>query len=258
MGLARSMCASQRLSDRFDDLAPLALLLGTMTSKTRFDAIVVDEAQDFRPNYWDGVTALLADQKTSALYIFFDPNQALYDIEQKLPVNSDPFFLTFNCRNTKSIHEFAYRHYRGQEVDPPPGLDGVPIEAIAEDGLQHQMQAIHQYAAKLLLKEKLNSRSIAVLVCGQPKADYYALRRMPLPNGIPWSVEGGVSDPGVRLDTVRRFKGLEADFVFLWGLESAKHTDREELLYVGATRAKSRLVLVGARHAVQAVLGPVA
>ena len=47
------------------------------------------------------------------------------------------------------------------------------------------------------------------------------------------------------MDTVRRFKGLEASVVILWGLDGVDWERSEELLYVGMSRAKSLLVVVG-------------
>jgi superfamily I DNA/RNA helicase len=54
-----------------------------------------------------------------------------------------------------------------------------------------------------------------------------------------------VTDRGIRLETVKRFKGLEADVVFLWGIDSMPLGEQREVLYVGISRAKSRLTLVG-------------
>ena len=47
------------------------------------------------------------------------------------------------------------------------------------------------------------------------------------------------------METVRRFKGLEAPIVFLWGADRLQLPDDRELLYVGLSRAKSRLYIVG-------------
>ena len=52
----------------------------------RFDAIIVDEAQDFRPEYWAGIELLLTSEADGYLYIFCDPNQALYSKALALPI----------------------------------------------------------------------------------------------------------------------------------------------------------------------------
>lgn len=47
------------------------------------------------------------------------------------------------------------------------------------------------------------------------------------------------------MDPVRRFKGLEAPIVILWGIDGIDWERCDELLYVGMSRAKSLLVVVG-------------
>jgi len=41
----------------------------------RFDAIVVDEAQDFADAWWDPLLAALKDDETGDLYVFIDEGQ---------------------------------------------------------------------------------------------------------------------------------------------------------------------------------------
>jgi len=58
------------------------------------------------------------------------------------------------------------------------------------------------------------------------------------------------------VDTVSRFKGLEASIVFLCGIESANEDLDRELIYVGLSRAKSRIALVGNHRAVSGLALP--
>ena len=113
----------------------------------------------------------------------------------------------------------------------------------------------HAAIVGLIDGDALSPSQIVVLICGEPKATFYdALQGRPLPRGSAWVVEGAAADAGVRLDTVRRFKGLEADVVFLWGLDALPSRDQDEILYVGISRAKSRLVVVGTSESCQSTL----
>jgi superfamily I DNA and RNA helicase len=47
--------------DCFDVQLPLALALSTEASNFRYDAVVVDEGQDFRDEFWFPLTCLLAE-----------------------------------------------------------------------------------------------------------------------------------------------------------------------------------------------------
>lgn len=49
----------------------------------------------------------------------------------------------------------------------------------------------------------------------------------------------------ILIDSIHRFKGLESQIIFLWGLKGLDFTKKQALLYVGMTRAKSQLIFVG-------------
>jgi hypothetical protein len=51
----------------------------------------------------------------------------------------------------------------------------------------------------------------------------------------------------VLVDTVARFKGLEAQAVVLWIGDEVVSDEQWETVYVGTTRAKSLLTIVGSR-----------
>src|SRR5262249_19203454 len=80
-----------------------------LTVEERFDAVVVDEGQDF-PSIWFPALRLLGKTQddSSPLYWFYDPRQNLYlTAEQSaLPANlHGPVSLRRNCRNTRRISQ---------------------------------------------------------------------------------------------------------------------------------------------------------
>jgi len=253
---ARAAFPSSNRHDEFDIHMPYALTLAAEILPERFDSVVIDEGQDFRPEFWLPVEWLLRESAESHLFVFHDHNQAFYTRSQSIPIHDDPFLLTFNCRNTMPIHECAYRYYQGEPTEGRRELSGAPIESIVGQSPAAQARSVHARITKMLDRERLNPEQIAVLICGEPKSVFYShLRDLPLPRGVSWIVEGVASDQGVRVDTVRRFKGLEADVVFLWGLDALPRSDEREIMYVGLSRAKSRLIVVGDRAGCDQVLG---
>jgi superfamily I DNA and RNA helicase len=102
-------------------------------------------------------------------------------------------------------------------------------------------------ALHLFTRIWVSAEDITVLIADAlRKADYYAaLRRLPLPKPATWLEEGIRANNTVLIDTIQRFKGLESPIVILWGLDTIDLTRSEELLYVGMSRAKSLLVVVG-------------
>jgi len=252
---ARSTYPTRTSQDLFDVHLPYALALSAEVLEDRFDAVIVDEGQDFREEYWIGVELLLRSESSSLLYVFYDQNQSLYTKASSMPVKDEPFVLSFNCRNTASIHQLAYGFFSGDATDPPPGNPGVPVEALTAPSVTSQADALHAAIVNLLVQEKVHPRQIGVLVCGQPKEVFIsALRGKPLPRGTAWAIEAPALSDGLRIDTVRRFKGLESDVVFLWGIGSVAPSESKELLYVGSSRAKSRLTVVGTATACRELL----
>ena len=62
----------------WDDTLPDHLMEAIPELTERFDAIVVDEGQDIRDNWWITLESLLNDPDDGILFIFQDPHQAIY------------------------------------------------------------------------------------------------------------------------------------------------------------------------------------
>ncbi len=232
--------------DFYDVHLPWALALSTeVMPDERFDAIVVDEGQDFREEFWLPLELLLRDPVGSLLYVFYDQNQAVYKRVSSFPIDDEPFVLTVNCRNTKFVHEAAYCYFQGDVTDPP-AIEGAPIVTITAPDNAAQAERLHAEISRLLKEEKVPPSAIVVLVPSQNKNAYYhLLRARQLPNGIKWAIETHREPQRLLVDTIHRFKGLEAGIIFLWGIDSLEPTRDRETIYVGISRAKSRLYLVG-------------
>jgi len=71
----------------------------------RFDAIIVDEAQDFRDEWWRIVETALRSGTLSTLYIFHDNNQSLLPHRGIYPIKEPQIDLSRNCRNAGRIFE---------------------------------------------------------------------------------------------------------------------------------------------------------
>lgn len=253
--LLRDAEATNPGASRFDVHMPHALAMATETLSERFDAIIVDEAQDFGEEYWFPIELLLRDPSGSTLFIFFDHNQSVYRRVSTFPIQDEPFLLTRNCRNTKYIHDAAYIYYKGVETEPPP-LPGSAIEVLEASSRGSQAKSLHSHLVSLIDKEGVPAESIAVLVPSRDHRAYYdLLRERPLPRPAKWAVEEYNVRGGVRVETVQRFKGLEATIVYLCGADEFNAEQDRELLYVTLSRAKSRLFLVGSSSS-RALLGP--
>lgn len=235
---------------QYDVQMPYALALSAEElPEENFDAIIIDEGQDFRDEYWLAIEMLLAQNKESYFYVFYDPNQSIYEKAKCFPFTEPPFILTMNCRNTRYIHEIASHYYSGTEMFPP-AIQGEPAEWIVADTVELQAKELHRRLSGLMKEQKVAAHEITVLVAGEPKNRYYQqLEHLTLPAGVKWSWEEHRISNTVLVDTVRRFKGLESMIIFLWGIDSIPLGTSREILYVGLSRAKARLFIVGSDQA---------
>ena len=241
--------------DLWDVQWPNALSYSTDILEDRYDAIVCDEGQDFGEDYWIPIELLLADEKNSPLYIFLDENQDLYARASSFPITDEPFPLTINCRNTRNIHNASYHYYQGEAI-APPAIEGRDVEVIAASSVEPQAKKLHGRIVELIDREGVNPEDIVVLIGnGHKKGIFYeTLRHRPLPGGAKWLEEGEIEPGKVLMETVKRFKGLEAPIVFLWGIDGLDPEKDAETLYVGLSRPKSILGLVGQPEQCDALL----
>ena len=73
----------------------------------KFDAVIVDEGQDFKPEWFEFVESLLKDRATSEYKVFLDEHQDIFHHWKSFckPTPAKKI-LKKNCRNTRKIVEF--------------------------------------------------------------------------------------------------------------------------------------------------------
>lgn len=243
-------------ADFYSVQLPYALALAAEVKKISIDALVIDEGQDFLPEYWLPLEILLNDSQLSPLYVFYDSNQAIYTKQVWFPISPmDEFELTVNCRNTKAIHEAAYRYYRGSPVDPPE-ISGIAINQHHAHGMKKQSEVITNLIVSLLKQESVSPEVIAVLIVDLSLKEtcQELLFHKLLPADCSWS-NSSLVDPGkIRVESVHRFKGLEVPIGILWGFESIDLEKNPEVAYIGLSRSVSELHIVGNQESCARVL----
>ncbi|WP_323796858.1 NERD domain-containing protein [Nisaea sp.] len=241
--------------DLWDHYYPIALAYALEILADRYDAIVIDEGQDFGEEFWLPIEMLLADGETSPLYIFYDENQNVYTRASTFPADAAPITLTINCRNTKQIHEAAYTYYSGTPVETP-SLAGDDIHILDAPNVERQAKRIYDLVTRLLTTEKVPASSIAILIADRTRRRQYqkVLDKFKLPSGHIWDSVDSNSNKSVTVETVARFKGLETGILIIWGLDLLAKTERKETLYVGLSRAKSILYLCGSRETCELII----
>ncbi len=244
-------------TDEFHQQMPLALANAVDALGPRYDAIVVDEAQDFGDEYWLPLEMMLTKPDEAMLYVFLDENQDIYRRSSNIPVTGEPMVLDRNCRNTDAIHSAAYRHYRGAPIEPPQ-ISGVAVEHLVASDLAAQAKAIGGVVTRLLTDEAVEPHDIAILLCDpiDRLERERALQNLPLPKTAKLGRIEDFEKERLTVDTVARFKGLERGVIILWAFDGPSLSADRETFYVGMSRAKSVLYLCGTRTACNRLFVP--
>lgn len=196
-----------------------------------FDAVVIDEGQDFRPMWIEAITSLVTSNQDAPVFLFADNHQQLYSREFT-PPEWPIVELTINCRNTLPIARAVAQVF----TDPLPvsGAPGRRPILVATDGLRAE-SVVQSVVADLLDRDHFPASSIVVLSSSRDMVQ--RLRRQALPS----AVFVALGEAGVVVETIHRFKGLEAEVIVL-ALPEA--TIDDALLYVGLSRARDVLIVV--------------
>jgi superfamily I DNA/RNA helicase len=233
-------------NDEVPDLMEQAIVDLDMDGRAvHFDAIVVDEAQDFCLGWWYTLTQSLLSEADGPLYAFIDPNQSLRGEVQWPDLEfAARFKLTINCRNTRRI---ALASASVLDLEPhifPRAPVGSALRVLRASSSRQQKGLVTQELRSLLQREDVAPKQIAVI--GPAAKESGSLSGLTDIDGVSvvTSAEEWRDGKGVLVTTARSFKGLEAEVVLLYDLGGFGRLFRREDLYVACTRAKVLLIAV--------------
>src|SRR6266567_8302434 len=239
-----------------------------------YDAVVIDEAQDLDPSALRLLVRLC--DKPNRIFITADANQSIYgsgfnwsDVHEHLKLQGRTSILHVNYRSTREIGEAAQSYLAAGELDneqversymnsgPLPGM-----RVIRSGG--EEVQLLSRFLPAAAHDSRLSIGACSVL-CPTAKAGK-AIAAELLQRGVEATFMSGqelnLSQPGVKVLTLKSAKGLEFPIVALAGFSdsgwytnvptSVPAEEREEFLamdrrtmFVGMTRAmRALLVLV--------------
>lgn len=215
------------------------LLDATDEVTDRFDAIVVDEGQDFHDEWWVGIEALQRNVG-GPLYIFFDRAQNLYATGLSFP-SGITYNLSENCRNTRSIAKSCGK-VLGQSIKSPRNCpEGVApvVKTYADE--EEVREACTRLVQDVIGKEGLHPSRVALLsphVREKSCLNIDRLGNYPLIDQVPAWMAG----EGIWFSTIRAFKGLEAEVMVLVDIGDLREDKfSKEDLFVACSRARHRL-----------------
>ena len=207
-----------------------------------FKSIIIDEGQDFS-NEQIELLKEIAILNDGSFYVFYDKNQL---VQQRMRLdwlyNMDcRLVLSYNCRNTHHIAKTSSNPLGIKEVKMRFNIDGeMPYYHNTTDKtdlLTWLKRRIDKYTS-----EGLNLSQIVILTTKTIEKSILCDVSKIGKHNITYEIDRN----NILFTTARKFKGLEADVVFLVDTDSNQFSDDESrrVFYVAASRAKSFLEIV--------------
>ncbi len=224
----------------YTQVVPRAFLALVSQSPLVYDALVVDEGQDFRREYWESLGYLVRED--GYRYIFYDPDQNVFGTDMQFPIDEPPFVLVDNCRNTRKICEFV-RSCTGREMRPMTGVPvGMSVQQFVNQSPVGRRRHLGQILEWLVTDQHVSADRIVVLgghgiekTCVPPDG---RIGRFMV------SQTGDAGPNVVRYYTYMKFKGCEADAVVLLDVDPADERWSDLAVYTTASRAKFLLFVL--------------
>jgi len=253
-GLCRTLASAAGLKyraykddqDLFDNVLPAMLLeaLSTLDDSYHFDAVIVDEGQDFLPHWLENLMFLLRDTEQGVFYVFRDNNQNIYRRAEGLAsiVAAPPYALDTNCRNTQRIHAVVNQFYRGEAPLDCIGPQGISPEVHCYRDANDQIRILRSKLHKIIKEEKIAAREVVLLTPNNPQktdlqpglqlGNFHLVER----------VENLETD--ILVSSIHRFKGLDSKVVIIANIHAFQADWLDQVFYVGASRARTYLTLL--------------
>jgi superfamily I DNA/RNA helicase len=237
--------------DWYTQTLPDLALDAALGSEPAYDYLVVDEAQDIaEPHYLEFLDLILVDGLVrSPLFVTGDfDHQSIYSGDSstkavmigRLP-NVTYLSLKSNVRSTPEVGRFVaqlvgdetlYAQHRRTDDD----IVSVEIHEYSTPAEQDTLLAA---AVELILSEPFKVRDIVILSPIRESAAAKATDQK-LRDRLGANIE---APHGIRWGTIHGFKGMEAPAVILTDIDEA-NANLADLLYVGASRATDRLIVL--------------
>ncbi|MEJ2264885.1 MAG: UvrD-helicase domain-containing protein [Anaerolineales bacterium] len=219
-----------------------------------FDAVLIDEAQDFAP-VWIRVVTRLLNSGASFIFLADDPAQSIYRFyswrEKGVRVVGRTRWLKVPYRNTYEIYQAAYQLIatdpKLQKSLEEEGLLVVPelSNTLMRHGPRPLIQRYKNFDDEVL---SLKGRIDYLLQHGYDRRQIAVLHRN---RGGVKRLEEALRGYDVNINTFHAFKGLEFDAVFLCQLQDTlvrrgnedERSAERRLVYMAMTRARQQLFM---------------
>ena len=250
----------------FQEIVPKLLIRAISDDYNKFDAVLIDEGQDFAKSWFDSVIKLLDPVKKSLL-ITLDGLQSIFAqkkfrwIDAGIEARGKTVYLEKSYRNPKTIGEFA-REFLLKDEAIRNGIikdeELVPTKEFLRSGgevVYIDKKGVWDNRKEILgLVKNYYEKNLTILILFRYdySDDYYTGNKDKLlvllaERNIKFKYmkdEWNLDRPGINVNTIHGVKGLESDVVIIPDInEYQNNSTNRKLCYMAMTRAIKHLVV---------------
>jgi superfamily I DNA/RNA helicase len=218
-----------------------------------YDAVLIDEAQDWAPN-WIRTVNRMVHPEHGALFLADDPSQSIYRSfswkEKGIPVAGRTRWLKVPYRNTQEIYEAAYGMIAGHDEIQKSLADEGELASpdLSSPVMRHGPRPLVQRCGSVDKElDFLKNRIFSLRQEGYRDAQIAVLVRQ---SQSVRPIRERLRGLDVRVQPIHGFKGLEAEVVFLPHLQNTFRREEDDyvaaerrILYMAMSRAREKLYM---------------
>lgn len=218
-----------------------------------YDAILIDEAQDWAPN-WIRIINRMVDPEHGVIFLADDPSQSIYRSfswkEKGIGVSGRTRWLRIPYRNTLEIYQAAYGMIADHaEIQKSLADEGELVKPdLSSTGMRHGARPLVQKCGSVEGELEYIKNSIHSLLQDGYKENQIAILVRYNNNIKP--IQESMKGLAVRVQPIHGFKGLEVEIVFIPHLQKTFQKEEDEyitaerrILYMAMSRAREQLYM---------------
>jgi hypothetical protein len=212
-------------TDYYQNVLPEALFEAAelLPDKNKYDAVIVDEAQEMNDQYWIALLACIKNDDP-VFYIFCDPNQAIWRLQDNLPFIETSFQLSENLRNSRKIFEAVKKLCPDDQYEAKCVEEG-HLEIIILEDIEKQLEMKIIELLSNLISQRIALKDI-VIITGKSRESSILYNRKSVGNH-PITLDLDDRTDKVLFSSARRYRGMEAQVVIM--IEVDAITDLKKL-----------------------------
>jgi hypothetical protein len=239
----------------------------SLSEDRKFDLLVVDEGQDFRD---DGdklalMDALLKGGLSKGRWRWFEdidqilspeapnaPSGGHLEALQALEAGAEAM-MVHNWRNTDQIGRAVAKVIGRTDIE----TSGIPGPAVVSAPYPpgRELELLNLVLAKHVLPNHLPKDIVVLSLRGAGKESYAGAAELAGLKAVPFDPAKPYEEGTIRTSTVFKFKGMESHVVVLTDLDKLDSPRDRRRTYVGMSRAKYALYVLGQPEALAMILG---